>query len=564
MKRFNDLSLRVKMSLGPTFLVLALIGLALYALQLLASNERSLQALSDGAFTRAALVAGLDGKVSGIHARLYQLTSVAANDSDTAKATAMGEALRRDLAGIDKAFAALAERSDGDQALASLRETMAKTLKDYAGAAGQVIDMSGNASYALIFMNSAQEAYDKFAQQEAQLAADVDRQKGELVASIRDAAQRARFVFIASTLLATAIAVIATLVLGNLIARPVIALAAAMKRLSAGELTIATPYAGRRDEIGAIAEAFGVFKETAIAAEKLTAERERQSALQAQRAQNLAERARNFDREVTGVLTTVTAAASELQATASAMAGAASQTSQQSAAAMDAARHAAANVGTVAAAAEELASSVQEIGRQVSLSNQVAGQAVDEAAKTNRTMHGLVEASQKIGEVVSLIDNIATQTNLLALNATIEAARAGEAGKGFSVVAGEVKSLAMQTAKATHEITAQIQGMQGVTDDAVKVIEGVGATIGKISEISSAIAAAVEEQGEATTEISRNVHQAAEGTTAVSSNIGGVAATASRTGEAAQQVLAASTRLSDQAVALRQQVDRFLSEVAAA
>jgi methyl-accepting chemotaxis protein len=67
---------------------------------------------------------------------------------------------------------------------------------------------------------------------------------------------------------------------------------------------------------------------------------------------------------------------------------------------------------------------------------------------------GFAKAAQEIGDVVKWIRSIAGRTNLLALNATIEAARAGESGKGFAAVATEVKSLGVQTAKATDHIAA--------------------------------------------------------------------------------------------------------------
>jgi methyl-accepting chemotaxis protein len=134
----------------------------------------------------------------------------------------------------------------------------------------------------------------------------------------------------------------------------------------------------------------------------------------------------------------------------------------------------------------------------------------------------LVEASQKIGEVMALIQTIAGQTNLLALNATIEAARAGEAGRGFAVVANEVKALSSQTAKATDEITSQIQEIRDATGSTVNAIREIGTTIGQMNEITGSIAAAVEQQGAATNEIARSVQQAAQGAQGVMQNIAGV------------------------------------------
>jgi methyl-accepting chemotaxis protein len=560
-KWIKDLSLRTKMSLGPVFLILALVAVAVYSLLLLDRNERALHELNEGAFKRAGLVTALDGQVSGIQARLYELTSIAVNDSDAAKAKALGDALRAELKAIDGKVAAMAASVGGDPAREKLRDGIIKTLKDYVDAAGQVIDMSSNSAYALIFMNSAQQAFDAFTQLQAQLGAIVEKEKEQVVERVRSDAQQARIIFITAAVLATLLGVALTLVLGTLISRPVIAIAGALRRLAGGELNIETPYAGRRDEIGAIADALSVFKETAIAAQKMTAERERQRQLQERRAQKLAELTRQFDHEVTGVLETVANAATELEATATAMASAAEQTSRQSAAAMSAAEQAAVNVNTVASAAEELASSVDEIGRQVNVSTQVAGKAVAEAARTNDTINGLAAVSQKIGAVVALINDIASQTNLLALNATIEAARAGDAGKGFAVVASEVKSLATQTAKATEEIAGQVSGMQQATGEAVSAIAHIGTTIADISKIATTIVSAVRQQGAATSEISRNVQQAAAGTTAVSQNIGGVSETATRAGGAAQHVLEAASRLSHEAAALRRQVDRFLGEV---
>ncbi|CCG07311.1 methyl-accepting chemotaxis protein [Pararhodospirillum photometricum] len=269
----------------------------------------------------------------------------------------------------------------------------------------------------------------------------------------------------------------------------------------------------------------------------------------------------DFEGTVKAVVGVVGAAATELQASSRAMAETSDQTGERSTAVAAAAEQAAVNVQTVASATEELSASITEISRQVQESARIASDAVVEARRTDEMVQGLADAAQRIGEVVSLITDIASQTNLLALNATIEAARAGEMGKGFAVVAGEVKTLANQTARATDEIGTQIAGIQTETRRAVDAIQSIGGTISRINQITSGIAAAVEEQGAATREIARNVEQASQGTTEVTTSIQIVNEGAQETRHSAQQVEGAAAELAQQAGELGMRVEEFLRKM---
>jgi methyl-accepting chemotaxis protein len=175
--------------------------------------------------------------------------------------------------------------------------------------------------------------------------------------------------------------------------------------------------------------------------------------------------------------------------------------------------------------------------------------------------------TQRIGDVVKLIQDIAEQTNLLALNATIEAARAGEAGRGFAVVASEVKSLAVQTAKATGEIAREISSVQSSTGDAVAAIRAITERMQDINAYTSKVVGAIGHQevatGEISQEISHNVASAAAGSKDVVAALGDVATGLTQTRSSAETVLTASEEVENATVKLRAEVERFLSTVAA-
>ena len=271
--------------------------------------------------------------------------------------------------------------------------------------------------------------------------------------------------------------------------------------------------------------------------------------------------ANDFENNVKRIVELVAKVADDMQKSAQAMSGNAGTTQGQSAATASAAVQLQANTKTVAVESENLSSSIGEIDQQVSQAAGINQKAMEEAKNTSQEMLALRDSAHKIGDVVALINSIANQTNLLALNATIEAARAGEAGKGFAVVAGEVKNLATQVAKATEEITDQIETMQNVSLRVSEALQHVVDTIAEADSVTVRISAAVSQQRTATQEIVRNTHEVEATTSSVTESIDVVANAAGETKHLAENVLATATTLSGEAHTLQKEVDRFLATV---
>jgi methyl-accepting chemotaxis protein len=396
----------------------------------------------------------------------------------------------------------------------------------------------------------------------ADLLADQQRLESEFNAAINGAQQLVVMLAFGALFLGGVLAVL----LGRGISRPIIEMCKAMRELASGNFNVVLPGLGRRDELGEMAGAMEEFKVQALAkAERDAAEQDalNQASSAARRAE-LIRFADGFESAVGTIVANVSASALDLESAAGLLTRTAETTQSLSSQVASASETASGNIQSVASATEQLSASVNEIGRQVHESNRIAEAAVLQAQQTDGRIGKLSRAAQEIGEVVKLITAIAEQTNLLALNATIEAARAGDAGRGFAVVAAEVKSLANQTAKATEEIALHILGMQGATQESVAAIKEIGGTIAQVSSIASTISDAVKQQSLATQEIARNVQNVAEGTHEASANIMRVNRGATETGSASENVLDSARTLTAESTRLREELDRFMSNIRAA
>ncbi len=359
------------------------------------------------------------------------------------------------------------------------------------------------------------------------------------------------------------VAVVATV--GTLLARGISGrvrrLTRVMRALAGGDLDVAIPCVGERDEIGQMAGAVAVFKQNALETARLTAEQQTARAAR-ERRQALMERlTQEFGVSISGVMKGLASSTDVMVGAAGTMAESARGAHEQATVTAGRAAESSRDLLSIAAAAEQMTASVDEITRQVAAAARVARTASERAAANRQMMGGLAEAASCIGDATRLIEAIAGKTNLLALNATIEAARAGEAGRGFAVVAGEVKALSRQTAEATAVISTQVSAVRGAAEAAVAAMHDIGTTIGEIDAVTTAISAASEQQSTTTREIAANVQAVARATDQTARAMSDVAAAADKAGLVSTTVLDGVAAIGREAQTMRGEIDHFLGAV---
>ncbi|WP_454083768.1 methyl-accepting chemotaxis protein [Georgenia sp. Marseille-Q6866] len=439
-------------------------------------------------------------------------------DAHLAELTALAEEYRAELAPNAEAAALVADV-----------ETAVEDYLEAAGATGELIGRGDGAG---------PEVGELVAEMDAQavlisddLSAVAEIHETESAKGLEEMEGTATTAIISAILWAAIGAVVMVaggVLIGRRVSRNALQLVRTTTAMAAGDLTTATDITDR-DELGQVAEALDA------AQHKL----------------------RDLVAEASGTAQAVAAAAEQLSASSGTLRATTEGTSSQAGVVAAAAEQVSGNVRTVAAGADEMGASIREIAQNAAEAADVAAQATGVAETTNETVAKLGTSSREIGEVVKVITTIAEQTNLLALNATIEAARAGEAGKGFAVVAGEVKELAQETARATEDIARRVDAIQLDTASAVGAIAEISRIIGAINDYQLTIASAVEEQNATTDEMSRSIAEAATGSGEIAGNITAVAASSAAANDTLVQLTAAAQELAGMSASLQNRLAQF-------
>lgn len=290
------------------------------------------------------------------------------------------------------------------------------------------------------------------------------------------------------------------------VAIPLSEINSTMAGLSAGDTRVNIPFTAKSDEVGEMARSVQVFKDNAVAKQRMEAQKQQVTKSVRDTAVELAE------------LTNAVRSATADQATASSSMSAATE---QLTVSID---QVAENAGRALAMTRETVTAVKEGEAAVREAIVVMEDSAKLVFHAAERVDELGRQSTQIQDIVSTIQGIAKQTDLLALNASIESARAGQAGRGFSVVADEVRSLAEKTNASAHDISnilTKIQEqMEQVSSDVGSASNkaresatrsrGVEEALARIDSRSGQMAVAMEDIATAAREQSTTGHEIAQ------------------------------------------------------
>lgn len=162
--------------------------------------------------------------------------------------------------------------------------------------------------------------------------------------------------------------------------------------------------------------------------------------------------------------------------------------------------HSAASIEAMAEKIETINGMVRDADEGAGEMNDAAGRGKERLEDVIGLIRAIVDESEQMMQANELIASISSRTNLLAINAAIEAAHAGDSGKGFSVVAGEIRNLAEQTARQSTSVGANlsaikssIDNVMGAADHTNKEFNGITNAVDNVGSLFSDIKRAMEE-----------------------------------------------------------------------
>jgi methyl-accepting chemotaxis protein len=454
----KNLGLKNKILATPVLIIFFLLIFGTVAYWGMISQKTSISDLFTVRFKNYQDIATVVNRLTTVHSNFYKVISWTQAGFDEKRIEELGNRQVTELKNIEEFITGVIKTGALTEKERNLYEGLLKELKEYSRKASDVIDMvSADFSTATTMMVPAENTYQnlsKTLQILWDLEINLSRERFDFsIQSFREVMQVSVSVLIAAVLLA----LFASFAVAGLITSPVKKVIEVVKRTADGDLTQEI-FLDSKDEIGDLVRSFETMRVKMGSAVGQCAEM----------SNTLSDAA--------------TRQAASLEETSSSLEEMSSMTKQNAANAME---------------ADKLMVLVRELIDKTKTSMD----------KLNGSINRIVGSTEETQKIIRTIDEIAFQTNLLALNAAVEAARAGEAGAGFSVVAAEVRNLALRAAEAAKNTSNLIEDVVGNIRGGAALVATTEQDFKRVADNSSKAVNLVAEIAGASREQSQGIEQ---------------------------------------------------------
>lgn len=212
--------------------------------------------------------------------------------------------------------------------------------------------------------------------------------------------------------------------------------------------------------------------------------------------------------------------------------------------------------------AEAADATLWKLTSQIKKTNSASTEANDASTRSSKSLKALTGRAMQIRDALQSMTAITSQLHLLALNATIESAR-GETN-GISMVAGELKTLAGHTAKATEILTTHLQRFEDTARDVISDVGMLQDAVYEISKAGEGSKEAIDRQQASLTELLRSLKEMSAQSSEIAQTIVTVEMTASEGAAVSERTHAAAATLREQLAGVKEKLDSFFTTIRAA
>ena len=556
--KFNDLKIGTRLAIGFGLVLAMLVLLSIVSIGKVGIIRDDLSTINDVNSVKQRYSINFRGSVHDRAIALRDISLVSASELDavTTNIERLTGLYDASAGPLDTMMAATGDETER-AILASIKATQGKTLP----LIQEVIRLrraSDEAGARSVLMRDARPQFVEWLREINQFIDLEEAKNKEIASSARSVVDS--FSLMTVLLCAGALAVgggVAVWSIGSI--RPLKRQTEVMRRLAAGDFSVEVPHMGRKDEVGDIARAVQLFKDSGIDRARLQSQASTMQQDQERRLKETEEAFQVANREQKRIVDALAlnlgkladsnlaiqlndavapeyvklkddfnAAVSSLREAMTSILAATIELREGSIGISTASDDLSRRTEQQAASLEETAAALDAITVTVKRSAEGARQASAAASGARvdavrsgdvmrdaiAAMNEIEQSSGKITSIIGVIDEIAFQTNLLALNAGVEAARAGDAGRGFAVVAQEVRGLAQRSAEAAKEIKALIASSSAQVGRGAKLVVETGQALNdivsrvtQIDTLISEIAQSSQEQASSLNQVNTTINQ---------------------------------------------------------